>query len=68
MNDKSGGHRPRPAWLGLMGALFAIVGVVLLAACSSTNATASGTDQRYRRTRRHLRTRSASGRMARQLP
>jgi hypothetical protein len=42
MNDTFGGHRPRPAWLALMGALFAIVGVVLLAACSSTNATASG--------------------------
>jgi hypothetical protein len=42
MNDQSGGHRPRPARLGLMGVLLAIAGVVLLTACSSTNTTASG--------------------------
>jgi hypothetical protein len=42
MNDKSGGHRPRPAGLGLMGILAAMIGVVLLAACSSPHTTASG--------------------------
>jgi hypothetical protein len=43
MNDQSGGHRPRPARLGLMGVLLAMAGVVLLAACSSSSdATASG--------------------------
>jgi hypothetical protein len=42
MNDKSGGHRPRPAALGLMGILLTIVGVALLAACSRANTTASG--------------------------
>ena len=36
MNDKFGGHRPRPARLGWMGALLAILGVVALAACSSS--------------------------------
>ena len=42
MNDTFGGHRSRPAWLALTGALCAIAGVVLLAACSSTTTTASG--------------------------
>jgi hypothetical protein len=36
MNDKSGGHRPRPARLGWAGALLAILGIVALAACSSS--------------------------------
>jgi hypothetical protein len=44
MNDKSGGHRSRPAGLGLMGVLLVIVGVVLLAACSSTTTTTTSGD------------------------
>jgi hypothetical protein len=40
MNDKSGGHRPRPARLGWLGV---ILGIVVLAACSSSGTTnASG--------------------------
>lgn len=35
MNDKSGGHRPRPTRSGWMGALLAILGIVALTACSS---------------------------------
>lgn len=42
MNGKSGGHRPRPGRLRLLGALLAMLGVALLAACSSTPASASG--------------------------
>ena len=42
MNDKPARHRPRPARLGLMGALLALLGLALLAACSSPNATTSG--------------------------
>jgi hypothetical protein len=43
MNDKSGGHRPRPARLGWMGALLAILGIVALAACSSGGGSPSAT-------------------------
>ena len=44
MNDKFGGHRPRPAPLGWMGALLAILGMVALAACSSNSSgSATGT-------------------------
>jgi hypothetical protein len=43
MNDKFGGHRPRPAPLGWMGALLAILGMVALAACSSSSTSATGT-------------------------
>jgi len=40
MNDKSGGHSPRPARLGWLGAM---LGIVVLAACSSSGTTnASG--------------------------
>ena len=45
MNDKFGGHRPRPARSGSMGvllAMLAVLGLALLAACSSASATASG--------------------------
>jgi hypothetical protein len=44
MNGNSGGHRPRPALLGLLGALLAMLGIAALAACggSSTSTTASG--------------------------
>ena len=35
MNGESGGHRLRPARLGSMGVLLAILGIVLLTACSS---------------------------------
>lgn len=42
MNHKSGGHRLRPARLGWMGILLLILGIVLLAACGSNNAPASG--------------------------
>jgi hypothetical protein len=42
MNDKFGGHRPRPARLGPMGALLAMFGIVALAACSSSSTTAGG--------------------------
>jgi hypothetical protein len=42
MNDKSGGHRPRE-WLGWVGVMLAILGIVVLAACSSSGSTnASG--------------------------
>jgi hypothetical protein len=44
MNDKSGGHRPRPTRLGWMGALLAILGIVALTACSSNSSgSATGT-------------------------
>ena len=43
MNDKFGGHRPRPAPLGWMGALLAILGIVALAACGSSSSSATGT-------------------------
>lgn len=43
MNDKFGGHRPRPAPSGRMGALLAILGIVALAACGSTSGSAAGT-------------------------
>jgi hypothetical protein len=44
MNDKSGGHRPRPARSGPMGALLAILGIVALTACSSNSSgSATGT-------------------------
>lgn len=43
MNDKSGGHRPRPARLGWMGALLAILGIVALTACSSSNSSGNAT-------------------------
>src|ERR1700730_3758582 len=43
MNDKSGGHPPRPARWGWLGAMLAILGIVVLAACSSSGTTnASG--------------------------
>lgn len=42
MNDRSGGHRPRSARLGLTGVLLVIVGIVAVAACSSTHTTAGG--------------------------
>ena len=42
MNDKFGGHRPRPAPLGWMGALLAILGIVALAACGSSSSSATG--------------------------
>ncbi len=35
MNGNFGGQRPRPARLGWMGALLAILGIGALAACSS---------------------------------
>jgi hypothetical protein len=41
MNDKSGGYRPRPARLGLMGVLFTILGIVLLTACGGGSPTAT---------------------------
>lgn len=44
MNDKSARHRPRPARAGLTVALLAMLGVALLAACSSPNHTTSGTN------------------------
>jgi hypothetical protein len=44
MNDKSGGHRPRPARLGWMGALLAILGIVALTACGSSGTTNAGGD------------------------
>lgn len=44
MNDKSGGHRPRPARLGWLGAMLAILGMVVLAACSSSGTTSASGD------------------------
>lgn len=44
MNDKSGGHRPRPARLGWLGAMLAIFGIVVLAACGSSGATSASGD------------------------
>ena len=42
MNDKFGGHRPRPAWLGWIGVPVAILGIVALAACSSSSSSPPG--------------------------
>jgi hypothetical protein len=42
MNGKSGEHRPPSARLGLAGVLLVILGLVLLAACSGSPATTSG--------------------------
>jgi hypothetical protein len=44
MNDKSGGRRPRPARLGWLGAMLAILGIVVLAACSSSGTTNASAD------------------------
>jgi hypothetical protein len=44
MNDKSGGHRPRPKWLGRAGAVLAVLGIVMLAACSSGGTTSGSAD------------------------
>ena len=41
MNDKSGGHRPRSKWLGRAGAVLAVLGIVMLAACSSSGTTSA---------------------------
>jgi hypothetical protein len=41
VNGKSGGHRPRSARLGWLGAVLAILGVVVLAACSGGTTSAS---------------------------
>jgi hypothetical protein len=44
MNNNFGGHRPRTAQFGWMGTLLVILGVVALAACSSSGgSTATGT-------------------------
>lgn len=43
MSVKFGGHRLRPAPLGWIGALLAILGIVALAACSSSGSAAAGT-------------------------
>ena len=42
MNGISGGHRPQPARLGWLAAVLAILGIVVLAACSSGTTNASG--------------------------
>lgn len=43
MND-SGGHRPRPARFGWLGALLAILSIVALAACSSGGTSTASAD------------------------
>jgi hypothetical protein len=43
MSDRSGEHRPRPARLGWVGALLALLGIVALTACSSSNSSGSAT-------------------------
>ena len=44
VNGRSGGHRPRPKWLGWVGAVPAILGIVMLAACSSSGTTSASAD------------------------
>lgn len=44
MNGRSGGHRPRPERLGWVGAMLAILGIVVLAGCSSSGTTGASAD------------------------
>lgn len=44
VKDKSGGHRTRRKWLGWAGAVLAVLGIVMLAACSSSGTTSTSAD------------------------
>jgi hypothetical protein len=41
MNEEPGGYTPRPARLGWLGAMLAVLGIVVLAACSSSGTTSA---------------------------